>query len=128
MSYDNWKTTDTNDNEGLDPADRDADEPSDTDRCEPYIRVTGVPSGGCLREYIDVLEHKVRAAFGKQDADGYLDPESGYDGLDWHFEDAEGNFYHLYARYGMFRVGALTIHVSDEAVAAFCAWVKEKTK
>lgn len=80
-------------------------------------------SGSCLQAYLDDVELNVIALFGKPDPDGYVDDEKGYDGNEYHFtEQSTGQIVNLYARYGEWRVGALTKAVADR----FVSWLKDR--
>jgi hypothetical protein len=61
--------------------------------------------------------------FGPRDTDGFYEPERGYDGDEWSFfRNADNVTFRIYARYGMFRIGAN----DEEGVEAFGAWACEQ--
>lgn len=121
MSYDNWKTTDTNDQDVCM-----AEEPVEETPCEPYMRVEKPEfRSSSMRKPITITAANMRATFGCWDADGYQDDEGGYDGLEWTFCDENDNHYKVYFRWNHGRIG--THHeVSDAAVDAFADWLARK--
>ena len=78
--------------------------------------------GGSLQAGVDTSRTAVTAAFGKPCRDAYYDPESGYEGDEYTFTDAEGNVGCLYARYGCWRLGADSSEVAD----LFGKWLTTK--
>ena len=51
-----------------------------------------------------------------------IDPEKGYDGLEWRFKDAKGRLYNVYSRWGQPRVGGWQT-TTPKDVKNFEAWI-----
>jgi hypothetical protein len=77
-------------------------------------------SGTALMGYPDLDDKTIRALFGKPVEDAYYEPERGYEGEGYWFEDVvTGEPIELYSRWGVFRIGAR----SPEAAARFNQWL-----
>lgn len=66
----------------------------------------------------EVRRAAMLARFGTPTTGGVWDHEKGYNGEEWAFIGSDGAVYNVYARWGMFRVGA---HQAD--VATFAKWL-----
>lgn len=85
-------------------------------KLNPYAKTAGT----FLRDYLPGItrDHMIER-FGDPSHNGYYEPEKGYHGFEWFFEDNDGNVFNVYSRWGQFRVGAQ--HHVD--VTDFLKWI-----